>query len=151
MPHHFEQKTLPFAPEVLFDLVADIETYPEFLPWCRSISIRRRDGNTIESEMEVGIGRVCESFASVTTFERPNRISIRYGGGALKSLASEWRFDPDGQGCRLTFEVDFTIRSPLLGGVMNLFFDQAFKKMVAAFETRATALAAQGARIKTTR
>jgi coenzyme Q-binding protein COQ10 len=140
MTHHFEQRTLPFAPEVLFDLVADIERYPEFLPWCRSISIRQRQENWIESEMEVGIGRLRESFASIATFERPRRISIRYGGGALKNLASEWLFAPDKLGCRLTFEVDFTIRSPLLGGVMGLFFDQAVRKMVSAFENRAASL-----------
>ncbi|MDD5585548.1 MAG: type II toxin-antitoxin system RatA family toxin [Alphaproteobacteria bacterium] len=141
MPQHFEQRILPYLPDKMFDLVADIERYPEFLPWCREARICSRKGNAITAELVVGHKVFRDAFTSVVTLDRPNRISVNYGGGPLSQLSNEWRFAPiNGNGCELTFYVDFAFRSPVIGAMINVFFDKAFRKMAAAFEERAKEL-----------
>jgi coenzyme Q-binding protein COQ10 len=137
MPQHFDQRVLPYAPEKVFDLVADIERYPEFLPWCKGARVCSRKGNEITAELVVGYKVFRDTFTSVVTLDRPSRISVSYGGGPLAHLSNEWRFAPKDGGCELTFYLDFGFRSQLLGGMINLFFDKAFRKMAVAFEARA--------------
>jgi len=138
MPRHSEQRTLPFSPEQLFKLIADIERYPEFLPWCKGAYIRERKGNIITADLVVGYKGIREKFTSIVTLIPNKSISVSYGGGALKHLENEWGFKPArGGGCELSFYVDFSMRSALLGGLMSIFFDNAFQKMVSAFEKRA--------------
>ena len=141
MPRHFEQRILPYAPDAIFDLVADIERYPAFLPWCHEARIRERKGNVITADLIVGTKVFHDTFTSIITLERPGRISVEYGGGPLEHLSNEWRFMPkNGDVCELTFYVDFAFRSQLMGAMINLFFDKAFRKMATAFEERAKEL-----------
>lgn len=138
MPRHAEERVLPFAPAQLFALVADVERYPEFLPWCQSAIVRQRRKGQITADLTIGYKAFRETFTSVVRLEEPSRISVEYLAGPLSRLANEWRFTPAPRGaCRLAFDVDFAFRSVLLGAMMDLFFDKAFRRMVTAFEERA--------------
>jgi len=145
MPQHFEQRYLPYSPEHLFALVADIESYPDFLPWCLGARIIKRDGNIVTADLIVGYKSFREQFRSIVTLKASELISVRYDGGALKHMKNEWCFMPGktADECNLTFYVDFSLRSSLLNGLMDMFFDKAFRKMVAAFEKRAAETAQQ--------
>lgn len=138
MPQHSEQKLMPFTPRQLFGLVADIERYPEFLPWCLGARILDRKGEIVTADLIIGYKAFREKFTSIVTFKEPERISVRYGGGPLSHLNNEWGFLPaSGNSCNLSFHVDFNFRSSLLTSMMDMFFEQAFRKMVDAFEKRA--------------
>ncbi|NTU76426.1 MAG: type II toxin-antitoxin system RatA family toxin [Alphaproteobacteria bacterium] len=141
MPRHYEQKQLPYSPEQMFALVADIERYPEFLPWCRSARVRARQGNVATAEMRVGFKGFYETFVTTAALKEPESIGVNYVAGPLSHLSNEWRFkEGEKGGCEVTFFVDFGFRSLLLSALMEAVFDKAFRKMVAAFEARAREL-----------
>jgi coenzyme Q-binding protein COQ10 len=141
MPKHSETCILPYRPEQLFDLVAGVERYPEFLPWCKGARILERHDGEIKADLIIGYKMFREKFTSVVTLDRPRRISVKYMSGPLAHLTNEWTFTPAGKdGCALGFEVDFDFRSSLLRAAMEMFFDKALRKMVAAFEERAKEL-----------
>ena len=129
---------MPFTPAQLFVLVGDIERYPVFLPWCLGARIRERQGNVITADLIIGYKAFREKFTSIVTLAEPERISVRYGGGPLSHLSNEWHFKPGADnGCEVGFFVDFSFRSSMLSTMMDMFFDKAFRKMMAAFEKRA--------------
>ncbi len=140
MPQHKEKRVLPYTPAQLFDLVAGIERYPEFLPWCKGARILERQGNIITADLIIGYKMFQEKFTSVVTLDPPQAISVSYKSGPLAHLTNEWGFKPAGKGCELSFHVDFDFRSSLLRSAMEMFFDKALRKMVAAFEARAEEL-----------
>src|ERR1700742_2331526 len=108
MPKHQEKRALPFAPEQLFDLVADIGRYPEFLPWCRGARIVERTDRQVTADLIIGYKMFQEKFTSVVTLERPRAISVKYISGPLAHLKNEWTFKPGEKGgCDLVFDVDF--------------------------------------------
>ena len=138
MPTHAEKKKLPYSPEQLFDLVADIERYPEFLPWCVGARIRERNGNLILGDLLIGYKMLRERFTSRVELTRPDRIDVSYSEGPFKYLNNHWLFlRQDDGGTVIDFYVDFEFRSKMLQKVMELFFTEAVKRMVAAFEVRA--------------
>jgi coenzyme Q-binding protein COQ10 len=141
MPTHAEQRILPYTPEQLFDLVADVERYPEFLPWCLGARVRKREGDTITADLLIGFRMVRERFTSKVTLERPGRIDVAYSEGPFRYLNNHWLFEkmPDG-GCRIDFFVDFEFRSALLQKIIGVLFNEAVRRMVAAFEARARQL-----------
>jgi len=151
MPIHAEQRVLPFRPEQLFDLVADIERYPEFLPWCVAARIRRREGNTIHADLVIGFKMVRERFTSRVVLDRPNlRIDVSYAEGPFRYLNNHWIFEPMPDGaCRIDFYVDFEFHSALLRRLIGMLFNEAVRRMVSAFETRARRLYGEpgGARV----
>lgn len=138
MPTHAEKKLLPYRPEQLFDLVADIERYPQFLPWCVGARIRERKGNEIVGDLLIGYKMLRERFTSRVVLDRPNCIDVSYSEGPFKYLTNHWLFiaQPDG-GCLIDFYVDFEFRSRMLQKVMEMFFNEAVKRMVSSFEARA--------------
>lgn len=140
MPTHAERRVLPYAPEQLFDLVADVEKYPDFLPWCLAARIRSRTDTVIVADLVIGFKMFRERFTSRVTLERPGRIAVEYVEGPLRHLNNEWRFSPHPKGCELDFSVEFEFRSKVLQTLIGALFDQAFQRMVAAFEARADAL-----------
>jgi coenzyme Q-binding protein COQ10 len=141
MPQHKETRALPFEPSQLFDLVADIERYPEFLPWCKGARILSRADDVVTADLIIGYKMLHEKFTSRVTLNRPKRIEVEYLSGPLAHLKNEWAFEAAGRGwCNLTFQVEFDFRSSLLGGVMEMFFDKAMRKMASAFEERAREL-----------
>ena len=138
MPTHAEKKLLPYTREQLFDLVADIERYPEFLPWCVGARIRERSGNEIVGDLLIGYKMVRERFTSRVVLSRPDRIDVGYSEGPFKYLDNHWIFlpQPDGE-TLIDFYVDFEFRSKMLQKIMEMFFTEAVKRMVASFEKRA--------------
>ncbi len=142
MPRHFEKRTLPYSPAQIFDLVADIESYPAFLPWCqRAVIIERGGTENIVADLVVGNHVFLDSFRSHVALDRPRSITVTYGGGSLKHLSNVWHFDSAPEGaCEVSFVLDFSVSSVVLGALMNAFFDKAFCRMVQAFEQRAFSL-----------
>jgi coenzyme Q-binding protein COQ10 len=141
MPTHAEHRRLPYTPEQLFDLVADVERYPEFLPWCLGARIRERKGSTITADLLIGFRMVRERFTSRVVLDRPGRIDVSYSEGPFRYLNNHWDFirQPDGS-CLIDFYVDFEFRSRLLQKIIEVLFHEAVKRMVGAFEGRARQL-----------
>ena len=141
MPVHSETRLLPYAPEQLFDLVADIERYPDFLPWCLGARIRERRGDTVVADLLIGFKMVRERFTSTVVLDRARRIDVTYSEGPFRYLRNHWVFErgADG-GCRIDFFVDFEFRSRMLQTLIGALFGEAVRRMVAAFETRARQL-----------
>jgi len=138
MPRHFEQRTVPYTPEQMFALVADIRRYPEFLPWCLSADVQCIKNGIQKAYIIVGYKAFREAFTSIVTVKEQKSITVQYKSGPLSHLTNEWHFAPSANGgCDLTFFVDFGFHSSFLGSIMNMFFEKAFQKMVVAFEARA--------------
>lgn len=142
MPTHAELRELPYRAEDMFDLVAEVDKYPEFLPWCIGARIRKREGNVITADLIIGFKMFRERFTSRVELDRPNlRIDVEYAEGPFKYLRNHWQFEPrPGGGCAIDFFVDFEFRSRLLQKTIELLFGEAVKRMVGAFETRARQL-----------
>jgi coenzyme Q-binding protein COQ10 len=141
MPRHSETRYLPHSPEQLFDLVADIARYDEFLPWVAAVRVRSSSETETVADLVVGFNAFKERFTSRVSKQRPDRIAVDYIEGPLKYLHNEWRFDPapDG-GTNLHFSVDFAFKSRLFEALAGQMFDRALRRMTGAFETRAAAL-----------
>lgn len=154
---------LPFGAREMYDLVADIEKYPLFLPWCRAVRVLERSPQGCVAELSVGFRALRERFVSrVQFFPEDYRILTFYEKGPLSDLRCEWSFTPCNNlavnsktkssktdvsasqkrisSCRVHFFVDFSFRPSLLNAMIDVFFDHAFQKMVAAFEQRAVEL-----------
>ncbi len=141
MPTHAEKRDLPYTPEQLFDLVADVEKYPEFLPWCISCDVTKREGNVIYADLVIGYKMVREKFGSKVTLTRPDHIHVEYLSGPMKHLSNHWHFTRKTEGvCSLDFYVDFEFKNFLFQRLMGVFFNEIVRRMVAAFEGRARAL-----------
>lgn len=145
MPEHCEQKLLPYRSDQIFDLVADIASYPQFLPWCTGARIRSRQGHVVLADLIVGFKMVRERFTSRVTLSPPDQpggvaaIHVEYIDGPLKSLSNEWHFSPGGDGgsCVVDFLVRFEFRSRVMKTLASLFFSEVVSRMVSAFEHRA--------------
>lgn len=141
MPTHAEKRLLPYTPEQLFDLVAEVEAYPEFLPWCMSIRVRNRKENVITADMVIGFKIFRERFTTRVTLRKPGRIDVAYSQGPFKYLNNHWLFEPHGGGgCIIDFYVDFEFRTRLLQKAIGVVFNEAVKVMVSAYEKRAKQL-----------
>jgi coenzyme Q-binding protein COQ10 len=137
MPEHREVRVLPYTPEQLFDLVADVGRYGEFLPWVIATRIKSRSDAEMVADMVVGFKVFRETFTSRVVLERPHHIHIDYISGPLKFLYNDWRFNAVGGGTEVDFHVDFAFRQSILNTLAGAYFHEAFRKMVTAFETRA--------------
>ncbi len=138
MPTHAEQRTLPYTAEQLFALVADVEKYPEFLPWCLSCRILRREDQLIYADLVIGYGVVREKFTSKVVLDSPRTIRVEYLHGPLKYLSNKWQFIPQPDGsCTIDFYVDFEFRNLVFQKLMGVFFNELVRRMVGAFEQRA--------------
>ena len=145
MPTHAEERHSPFTPDQLFDLVADIERYPEFLPWCVAARVRRREGKTVWADLIIGFKMFRERFTSKVTLDRAaHRIDVAYTDGPFRYLNNHWLFKPapDG-GTLIDFYVDFEFRSVVLQKIIGALFGEAVRRMVGAFEHRAEQLYGQ--------
>ena len=140
MPGTREVRYLPYSPEQMFDLVADVASYPEFLPWVVATRVRSDSPTLMVADMLVGFSALRERFTSRVTKRRPEEICVEYLEGPLKSLENNWKFIPANGGCEVFFAVEFTFRSRLFEALAGQHFDRAFGKMVSAFEARASAL-----------
>lgn len=140
MPSHSERRPLPYTPEQLFDLVADVARYPEFLPWCVATRIRSQTETEMVADMIIGFKMFRESFTSRVALNKPNTIDVSYENGPFKYLKNHWIFEPEKDGCVIDFSVDFEFKSRLLEKAIGAVFQEAVHRMVSAFVTRADAL-----------
>ncbi len=137
MPTHAEQRVLPYTQAQLFALVADIERYPEFLPWCVGSRIIERDADRVVAELIIGFKMFRERFTSRVALDPPQRIDVSYADGPFRYLTNRWEFAPAAGGCRIDFFVDFEFKSRLMQKVIEMLFGEAVRRMVGAFEKRA--------------
>ena len=145
MPTHSETRALPYTPEQMFDLVADVRRYPEFLPWVSAVRVRSDEAEAMTADMIVGFKGLRESFTSRVTKQRPAHIHVDYVEGPLKFLRNEWRFEPAPGGCQVFFLVEFEFRNRLFQAIAGQVFGAALKRMIGAFEDRAAKLYAGSA------
>lgn len=142
MPKHSETRRLPWTARQMFDLVADVASYPEFLPWVAASRIRsvteHDDHRVMLADLVVSFKVFRESFGSrVELREDPLRIDIEYIDGPFHHMLSAWQFHPAGDACDVEFHVDFEFRNRLLQGAAGFFFNDAMQRVVRAFEQRA--------------
>ncbi|GAA4776488.1 type II toxin-antitoxin system RatA family toxin [Stakelama sediminis] len=141
MPKHTETRHLPYSCEQMFDLVADVGRYPEFLPWISAMRVRSDSDTQMVADMIVGFKGLRETFTSKVNKQRPEHIHVEYLDGPLKYLHNDWKFRPaDGGGCLVDFCVDFSFKNRMFEMLAGQVFDRALRKMIGAFETRANAL-----------
>ena len=134
MPKHRETRRLPWSAAEMFDLVADIGRYPEFLPWVQGIRVGPEQDGVLVADLIVGFRMIREKFTSRVTLQRHHRIHIDYLDGPMKHLFNDWVFTAtETGGCAIDFAVDFEFRNRAFEALAGMFFTQAFEKMVAAF------------------
>lgn len=141
MPGISETRVLPYSAEQMFDLVADVARYGEFLPWVAGVRIKSDSESEMVADLLVGFKALREKFTSKVIKDRPNRIEVIYLDGPMRDLDNVWNFRAleDGR-CEVDFSVRFTFRNRLFEALAGQYFDRAFRKMVSAFETRAEEL-----------
>ena len=145
MPSHHERRRLPHRPEQVFDLVADVRAYPDFIPWVEALRVRREDvadgQGTLTADMVVGYKMFRESFRSDVTLDRAaGTVGVDYVRGPLKHLKNDWRFEPDPEredGCVVDFRIDFSFRNRLMQAAAGQLMERGFMRLVEAFEREA--------------
>ena len=144
MPTFSTKRRVRHSATEMFDLVADVERYPEFVPMCRGLKVRQRTPGeegieVIVADMTVSFKLVRETFRSRVTLDRPNlKILVEYLQGPFSHMQNRWSFKPDGdEACEIEFFIDYEFKSRTLGMLMGAMFDAAFRRFAAAFEQRA--------------
>ena len=142
MPKFEATRRVAYTPEQMFALVADVDTYPEFLPLCEALTVRsrkERDGRTLlVADMSIGYKAIRETFTTQVLLKPDeSAIDVKYINGPFKYLSNVWRFEPAEGGCDVRFFIDYEFKSRILGAVMGTMFDRAFRMFSEAFEKRA--------------
>ncbi len=140
MPGHREKRFLPYSVEQMFDLVADVGRYAEFLPWVTAVRVRSNSDTEMVADLIVGFRSLRERFTSRVGKARAKTITVDYIDGPLKFLRNEWQFEHAPGGCTIDFSVDFAFKNRVFEAIAGQMFDAALRKMINAFETRAHAL-----------
>ncbi|TPG21538.1 type II toxin-antitoxin system RatA family toxin [Sphingomonas koreensis] len=149
MPKHHETRHLPYSREQMFDLVADVGRYGEFLPWVSAIRVRSDSDTQMVADMIVGFKGLRETFTSRVEKQRPSELHVDYVDGPLKYLRNDWLFRPGGAGgCVVDFAVDFAFKNRVFEMLAGQVFDRALRKMIGAFEERARVLYGAGSTAK---
>ncbi|MBO6085522.1 MAG: type II toxin-antitoxin system RatA family toxin [Acetobacter sp.] len=136
MPKYTEQRILPYQPDQVFKVVADVGSYPDFLPWCVGARVYTHTQTNLVAELTVGFGIFRESFTSYVALDEPSTITVRYERGPFRYLYNQWVFLPHDRGCCVKFFVDFELRSLLLQAAIGAVFTEATRRMVFAFTER---------------
>jgi coenzyme Q-binding protein COQ10 len=144
MPRHTEKRILPYTPEQLFDLVADVGHYQDFLPWVAATRIREDSETGMVADLIVGFKALKETFTSRVKKTRPLEIEIDYVEGPLKFLHNHWKFRAVPGGTEVDFCVDFAFRNRIFEALAGQMFDRALRRMIGAFEERAAVLYGAG-------
>ena len=137
MPSHAERRFLPYRRDDVFDLIAGVEKYPEFLPWCYAARVRDRTKAGFEADLVIGFKMFRETFTSRVDLNRPNKIDVTYTKGPMRHLDNRWLIEETDGGCIVDFNVSFEFKSAILQKVIGALFGEAVRRMVAAFEARA--------------
>ena len=141
MPRHSETRHLPYTPDQMFDLVADVGRYDEFLPWVSAVRVQSDTETEMVADMVVGFKSLRERFTSRVEKSRPNRIVVHYVDGPMRNLDNSWQISAteDG-GSEVDFCVDFTFKNRVFEAMAGQYVDRAFRKLMGAFEARAEEL-----------
>ena len=143
MPQFETRRIVSHSPEQMFALVADVETYPQFLPLCEGLTVRQRrerEGREmLVADMTVGYKAIRETFTTQVLLNPAERtIDVKYIDGPFRYLDNRWRFEPTPEGgCSVHFFIDYEFKSRILGALMGTMFDRAFRMFAEAFEKRA--------------
>ena len=145
MPTHSETRTLPYTAQQMYDLVADVGSYPKFLPWCAAARIRSEkpvdQSVVLEADLVISFKVFRERFGSrVTLFPDDRKIDTEYLDGPFKYMKSNWAFEDTDGGCNVSFFVDFEFKNAILQGIIGIVFNEAMQRVVRAFEARANEL-----------
>ncbi|CAN5396544.1 type II toxin-antitoxin system RatA family toxin [soil metagenome] len=147
MPQFSNKRRVRHSAEQMFDLVADVERYPEFVPMCKSLKVRQRtpkpDGSeVIVADMTVSFQMMREAFTSRVTLDKPNlKILVEYLQGPFSKLENRWAFEAKSDdACDVGFFISYEFKSRMLAVLMGAMFDAAFQRFAAAFEKRADAV-----------
>ena len=145
MPTHSETRQLPYSAQQMYDLVADVGRYPEFLPWTAAARIRsdeeRGDHRVMEADLVISFKVFRERFTSrVVLWPEAKKIDTEYLDGPFKYMKSNWHFEDNLEGCRVHFFVDFEFKNMILQKVIGVVFNEAMQRIVRAFENRAKEL-----------
>ena len=150
MPTFETTRRVRHSPEQMFALVADVEKYPQFLPLCEGLVVRRRTpreggGEVLLADMSVGYKAIRETFTSRVTLDPANlKILVEYVDGPFRYLENRWSFRAVDGGCEVGFFISYEFASRMLGLLMGAMFDKAFRKFAEAFERRADAVYGAG-------
>ena len=151
MRMHRETRLLPYIPQQVFELVADVEEYPLFLPWCTACRINRHESDTVFiADLAMGFKMVREKFTSRLTLDPGKAVKVEHLDGPFRHLVNTWTFKPavtssGSPATELEFYIEFEFRSKLLQSIIGVVFEEAVRRMVAAFEARAAVLYASTA------
>ncbi len=146
MHRHDEKRVLPYTAAQLYELVSDVERYPEFLPWCIAARVTARDNIATYADLVIGFRMIRERFGSRIVGVSPHSIDVSPVSGPFRRLANSWRFsDLEDGGCEIDFHVEFEFRSRVLNALIGALFHEAVRRMVSAFEERAKALYGEAA------
>ena len=144
MPHFSTRRTVRHAADDMFDLVADVERYPEFVPLCSALKVRSREKATngaeaIVADMTVAYKLIRETFRSKVSLEKPKlQILVEYLDGPFSQMENRWTFRSiNAQSCEVEFDITYEFKSRVLGLLMGAMFDTAFRRFAVAFERRA--------------
>ncbi|PCJ07573.1 MAG: ubiquinone-binding protein [Rhodobacteraceae bacterium] len=145
MPSHAETRHLPFSAQQMYDLVAEVEHYPKFLPWCAAARIREtthlNDTVILEADLVISFKVFREKFGSrVILYPGERKIETEYLDGPFRYMKSSWSFAEAEGGCEISFFVDFEFKNALLQGIIGVVFNEAMHRIVRAFERRAAEL-----------
>lgn len=146
MPTHSEKRRMPYSAQEMYDLIADVQAYPEFLPWCSGARVRsrREDGanEIVEADLVISFKVFRERFGSrVILMPDEKKIDVEYLDGPFKYLLNHWKFIPvSDTSCEVDFFVDFEFKSRTLQAIIGVVFGEAMRRIVRAFEARAAAL-----------
>lgn len=145
MTTHSETRLVPYSADLMFQVVADVEQYPKFLPWCVALRVLSRehvkDREVLIAEMAVGYGALREKYTSRVILDRNARtIDVAQTSGPFKQLENHWRFTPLAEGCQVEFSLAYEFRNRVLNAVAGAAFGKVYVKMADAFEARATEL-----------
>jgi coenzyme Q-binding protein COQ10 len=145
MPTHSETRQLPYSEQQMYDLVADVASYPQFLPWCAAARIRSEtaiaESVVLDADLIISFKVFRERFGSrVTLFPDDMKIDSEYLDGPFKYMKSNWAFEDTDDGCNVMFFVDFEFKNAILQGIIGLVFNEAMQRVVRAFEARANEL-----------
>ena len=146
MPTHTEKRVMPYSARQMFELVADVAKYPQFLPWNSAARIRSRrpiagGGEVMEADLVISFKVFRERFGSrVTLWPEAKKIDTEYLDGPFRHMKSNWAFRDIPGGCEVDFHVDFEFRNAILQGIIGVVFNDAMLRVVRAFERRAAEL-----------
>ena len=145
MPTHSEIRRMPYSADEMYALIADVDAYPKFLPWCAGCRVRGRRmagaAEIVDADLIISFKVFRERFGSrVVLWPEQKKIDTEYIDGPFRYMRSNWAFEDAEGGCNVTFFVDFEFRNAILQGIIGVVFNEAMQRIVRAFERRAAEL-----------